>query len=251
MALFELNQVIGAGNAQELICTNLTLPGGAVEIKEIQKTVIIDNCTVVIGKVIIDGRLRKDIAYKQGTTGFPQPGSVQGCAGVTGTINGALVAQDVDIAFTAMIPVAGAEPGDQCIVLEAFVEGEKEEAAGILATGGFTNLIDKSIVFLCVKVVRDAATRVFPSGTLPTPIPTSAEALCGTRRSTGFFPGGDGTIPAARPGLIPGTWIGPTLIFPGVINPGIPSTLPLASTPAAGTFDNQLQITPAAPQPTV
>ncbi|HLO04789.1 MAG TPA: hypothetical protein VK191_16910 [Symbiobacteriaceae bacterium] len=251
MALFELAQVIGAGTAQELLCNNLTLPGGAVEIKEIQKTVIIDNCTVVIGKVIIDGRLRKDIAFKQGTTGFPQPGSVQGCGGVVGTITGALVAQDVDIAFTAMIPVAGAEPGDTCIVLEAFVEGEKEEAAGILATGGFTNLIDKSIVFLCVKVIRDAATRVFPAGTPPTPIPTSAELLCGDRRSTGFFPGGNGTIPSARPGLLPGTWIGPTLIFPGVINPGIPSTIPLQSAPSAGASDNQIQITPAAAQPMI
>ncbi|HYF96119.1 MAG TPA: hypothetical protein VD969_28235 [Symbiobacteriaceae bacterium] len=71
--------------------------------------------------------------------------------------------------------------------------------------------------------------------------------VCPQRRSTGFFPGGDGTIPNARPGLIPGTFIGPTLIFAGVLNPGIPTTLP-PTNPVVNTTGTQIQIAPAANQ---
>lgn len=151
MPAFEVSQVIGSGNVQELICQTVTFPAAAEEVKSIQKTVIIDNCQVFFDKVVIDGRLRKDIMIKQAGTGFPQPGNVQGCSGITTTITGPLIDIDVDIAFTALVPVAGARPGDECVVLQAFVEGEKEEAANITPTGAFHALIDKSIVFICVK----------------------------------------------------------------------------------------------------
>ncbi|HWI66718.1 MAG TPA: hypothetical protein VNT75_33305 [Symbiobacteriaceae bacterium] len=71
--------------------------------------------------------------------------------------------------------------------------------------------------------------------------------VCPPRRSTGFFPGGDGTIPAPRPGFLPGTFIGPTLVFAGVLNPGIPTTFPPA-TPTINTLGTQVQIAPAAGQ---
>lgn len=148
---FEVNRIIGSGSVQELICQFIPLAGSAEEVKEIRKTVIIDNCMVVFDKVIIDGRLRKDILFKQSAVGFPQPGNVQACVGTTNIITGPIVDIDVDFAFNALIPVPGARPGDICHVLQAFVEGEKEEAADILPTGGFNTLIDKSIVFLCVK----------------------------------------------------------------------------------------------------
>lgn len=93
-----------------------------------------------------------------------------------------------------------------------------------------------------MKVVRDTITNGMngtPNG--------NQNMVCPARRSTGFFPGGDGTIPGARPGLIPGTWIGPTLIFAGVLNPGIPTTLP-PTNPVVNTTGTQVQITPAANQ---
>lgn len=219
---FQVDEVIGAGSVQQLVCQFIKLPCQAEEIKDIRKTVIVDNCLVSFDKVIIDGRLRKDIMFKNAKKGFPLPGTVQACVGVTATVSGPIIDVDVDIAFNALVPVPGALPGDKCVVLQAFVEGEKEEAADIDAHGAFSTLIDKSIIFLCVKVVRDVVTNGLVS--------TAAEQLaplCPVRPSMGFFPGGNGLIPSARPGLIPGTFVGPTLIFPGVLNPGIPSLIPL------------------------
>lgn len=283
MRSFELPRVVGSGNVQSLICATIDLPSPAEEIKEIRKTVIIDNCRVVFDKVIIDGRLRKDIMFKAANAGFPQPGAVQGCGGVLTTIAGAIQDVDVDIAFTALVPVPGACPDDQCVVLEAFVEGEKEEPANILETGAFTNLINKSIVFICVKVIRDEITELRDDDDdhddddddhddhddhddddrsdmgkhshfkgkqkekkkekkhlQKKGCGVRGHDLCPKPRSTGFFPGGP--IPAPKPGLTPGTWIGPTLVFPGVLNPGIPALSPLPNV-ILSPASTQVQVT--------
>lgn len=242
---FELEQVIGSGSVQELICQTIKFHVPVEEIKEIRKTVIVDNCMTTFDKVIINGRLRKDIMFKKGDTGFPVPGTVQGCIGITTTVSGPIFDTDIDIAFNALIPVPGAEPGDKCAVLQAFVEGEKEEPAEIRHTGVFTALIDKSIVFLCVKVVRDVITNNVGAGAGA----NQEVPLCPPRRSTGFFPGGNGTIPAPRPGPLPGSWIGPTLLFPGVLNPGIPTAIPPANIIVAPS-PSQVQIAPAVSPPT-
>ncbi|MBP2017714.1 hypothetical protein J2Z79_001099 [Symbiobacterium terraclitae] len=231
---FEVEQVVGSGNVQQLLCQTIQLGADAEEIKQIAKTVIIDNCLVVFDKVIVDGRLRKDIMFKQASGGFPIPGTVQGCTGITRTVSGPVVDLDVEITFNALIPVPGAQPGDKCVVLQAFVEGEKEEPADIQPNGAFRSLVDKSIIFLCVKVVRDVVTDTLGNGmgASTTGVVVNGNGnnngamLCPQRRSTGFFPGGNGTIPRAKPGLLPGTFVGPTLIFPGVLNPGIPTTVP-------------------------
>jgi hypothetical protein len=91
-----------------------------------------------------------------------------------------------------------------------------------------------------VKVVRDVITTGMGGGG------GGPTTVCPARMSTGFFPGGGG-IPNARPGLIPGTFIGPTLIFGGVLNPGIPTTLP-PTNPVVNTTGTQVQISPAANQ---
>jgi hypothetical protein len=244
MASLEVSQVVGSGSAQELICQFITFPAPAEEVKEIRKTVIIDNCMPVFDKVIIDGRLRKDILFKQANAGFPLPGNVQACVGTTTTITGTILDVDVDIAFNMVIPVPGATPGDRCVVLQAFVEGEKEEAANIQPTGTFLTLVDKSIVFVCVKVVRETITSTLAGGAAGGAAGTTTmAAICPPRRSTGFFPGGAGTIPPPRPGLLPGTFIGPTLLFSGVLNPGIPTTIPVASVPTGTGTSSQVQVT--------
>ncbi|MFZ5814854.1 MAG: DUF3794 domain-containing protein [Bacillota bacterium] len=255
---FEIEQVIASGNVQELICQTINFGVPVEEIKEIRKTVIIDRCNVVFDKVIINGRLRKDIMFKQAAAGFPIPGTVQGCAGITATVTGPIVDTDVEIAFNALIPVPGAQPNDRCVVLQAFVEGETEEPADIQANGSFLSLVDKSIIFLCVKVVRDTVT----NGITPTPgaaavtpgvavgavggvgVAGQQVPICPERRSTGFFPGGNGFIPGPRPGPVPGSWVGPTLIFPGVLNPGVPTTFPPTNVTVAGAAGpTQVQVT--------
>lgn len=89
-----------------------------------------------------------------------------------------------------------------------------------------------------MKVVRDVITKnLDDSG-------SDCERICPPRRSTGFYPGGDGCIPAPRKGLLPGTFIGPTLVFPGVLNPGIPTTVP-PTNPTVNNFGTQVQIAQA------
>lgn len=270
MRKFELFRVVGSGSVQELICQTIELPQAAEEIKDIRKTVIIDNCRVIFDKVIIDGRLRKDIMFKAANAGLPQPGTVQGCGGVVASVSGAILDLDVDIAFTALIPVPGACPDDHCVVLDAFVEGEKEEAANLRSSGAFTALIDKSVVFICVKVVRDVVTGLDTDysgddqsedfdesgssgkegqyGKKPRSKKHHSKSECGDRdhslcpkrRSTGVH--SSGRIPAPRPGMIPGTWIGPTLLFDGFLNPGIPALSPLSNIIVNPT-GSQIQLT--------
>ncbi|MFZ5827967.1 MAG: hypothetical protein ACOY94_26985 [Bacillota bacterium] len=69
--------------------------------------------------------------------------------------------------------------------------------------------------------------------------------LCPERRSTGLFlgGGGNGLIPGPRPGPLPGSWIGPTLLFAGVLNPGVPTTIPPTS-PVVAPTPSQVQVTP-------
>lgn len=235
---FEIDQVVASGSVQELVCQTINFVVPVEEIKEIRKTVIIDACSVVFDKIIVNGRLRKDIMFKQANAGFPIPGTIQGCVGVTTTVTGPIQDTDVEIVFNALVPVPGAQPGDKCVVLQAFVEGESEEPANIQATGAFTALVDKSIIFLCVKAVRDTITNQV-NGV------DEVNQLCPERRSTGIFLGGGGTglIPGPRRGPVPGSWIGPTLLFGGVLNPGIPTTFPPTSTIIAAT-PSQVQVTP-------
>ncbi len=212
-AVVELPVLIGSGQRQVLVCAAIPLPSPALEVKEIRKTVIIDSCTVIPGKVIIDGRLRKDINFKTLATGTapPRPGTFTACSGIVNTASGAVNHTTVDIAFNTFIPVAGAMPGDKCRVAQAVVEGESEEAAGVTAAGTFTSIVDKTVLLLCVTVTRPEAVQVSVTPTTP---------ACPPATTAGVPQGGGATVtfPATTtPGPKPGTAIGPTVSFPGPI----------------------------------
>lgn len=99
------------------------------------------------------------------------------------------------------------------------------------------------VLLSSVKVVRETITSGLAGAAGGAAAPT---AICPPRPSTGTFLGGGpaGVIPAPRPGLLPGTFIGPTLVFPGVLNPGIPTTIPVASVPVATAgLSSQVQVT--------
>lgn len=93
MPPIEVPLIVGIGTAQALVCTTVPLPAPALEVKEIRKTVIIDSCKAVPGKVIIDGRLRKDINFKTLDVGTvpPEPGVFLGCTGIVNTATGEAV----------------------------------------------------------------------------------------------------------------------------------------------------------------
>lgn len=111
----------------------------------------------------------------------------------------------------------------------------------------------RSALLTLGKVVRDVITNGFggtgavAGGMTGTEGGQRQTQICPMRRSTGFYPGGDLSIPAPRPGLIPGTFIGPTLVFPGVLNPGIPTTLP-PTNPIVNATGTQIQIAPSGAQ---
>lgn len=206
--------LVDTGESQVLVCSTIALPAPAFEIIEIRKTVIIDSCTVIPGKVIIDGRLRKNILFKTLTAGTvpPRAGTVVGCNGIVNTASGDLAHTTVDIAFNAFVPVDDACPGDICEVAQAFVEGEAEEPVRLTAAGTFTELLDKSVIRLCVAVKRTRALRITAEEDVDVCPPglTAGLAVTGQCRTI------DGST---RLGGRPGTAVGPTVVFGG---PGVP-----------------------------
>lgn len=161
--------------------------------------------------------LPKDINFKTLTAGTvpPRPGTFTSCSGIVNTASGAVNHTTVDIAFNTFISVPGARPGDTCRVAQAVVEGESEEPAGVTAAGTFGTLIDKSVLLLCVSVTR-------PQAVTLEAVP--AEAVCPPATTAGTPQGGGAvvTFPAATaPGPRPGTAIGPTVVFPGPVSPGV------------------------------
>lgn len=211
----ELPIQVGVGQAQTLICVTIPLPAPALEVKDIRKKVIIDSCKVIPDKVIIDGRLRKDINFKTLLAGTVprRPGVFTGCTGIVNTATGNVEHVTVDIAFSVFVPVMGARPGDTCVVQQAVVEGEAEEPANVTEAGTFTAIVDKSMVSLCVKVTRPQAVQMQV---------TPAEAACPPAVTEGVpAAGAVTTFPGTTtPGPVPGTAVGPVIIFPGPQSPG-------------------------------
>lgn len=136
------------------------------------------------------------------------------CSGIVNTASGAVLHTTVDVAFSLFITIPGARPGDTCTVLQAVVEGEAEEPAGLTAAGTFSTLVDKSLVLVCAKVTRPGVVTV--ATTAPPVEPCPPVLTSGVPQS-----GAVSTFPAATtPGPSPGTAIGPTVIFPGPQAPG-------------------------------
>lgn len=168
--------------------------------------------------------LSKDINFKTLATGTvpPEPGRFTACSGIVNTASGAVHHTTVDIAFSLFISAPGARPGDTCRVETAVVEGESEEPSGFTATGTFTTLIDKSVVRLCVVVTRPQAVAVSAA-----PVP----AVCPPVTTSGVPQGAVATTfpGTTTPGPRVGTFVGPTIVFPGPTSPGVP---PAAAAPA-------------------
>ncbi len=115
--------IVGTGSKQTLVVSKLWIspPCPPVfRIKDIDKEVIITNCKVIPGKVIINGYIDKNINYKTIKRYYK------------GAVCGPLFHFTKKIPFSTFIDIT-AEPGeevregDKCEIIEAFVEGEKDE----------------------------------------------------------------------------------------------------------------------------
>lgn len=212
----EVPVLVGSGQARSLVCTTIPLPSPALEVKDIRKKVIIDSCTVIPDRVIIDGRLRKDLNFKTLTAGTvpPRPGVFTACSGIVNTASGAVLHTTVDVAFNLFITIPGARPGDTCTVLQAVVEGESEEPANVTTSGTFTTLVDKSLVLVCAKVTRPGVVTVAAPTAPVEPCPPAVTSGVPQSGNVVTFPG------STVPGPTVGTAVGPTIVFPGPQAPG-------------------------------
>jgi hypothetical protein len=256
----EVQRVVGFGQTQLVVTKNIffwrngkTVP--VAELTQTRKTVFIDTCKVLFDKVLLTGRLRKDIMFRE----------INDCIGkIVGY--GEIVD---DVPFTAEIEVKGARPEDSCIVVKAFAEGEVEEPIRA-KTGGFKGVIDTTVLFFCVKVVRDTlvddcddwegsehdqshththtkkhfrsrshshshshvgsrtddglsdeigCVREYGASCSSSGDHSKGKGRrprgCPDRKTTGLVVGGGKGVPDAQPGRVPGTWIGPTVLFAG------------------------------------
>ena len=152
--------IIGTGNKQTLVVETLTVAPPAppiFRIIDIDKKVIITDKKVIpgtefmAGKVIINGYIDKNIIYKTLPTpaGYPATGPIQHYT----TLIPFSTFVEID---DTVIPQDKVLEGDECEILEAFVEGERNELLDPLGTDPetYATLLEKDLVRIVVKIVR-------------------------------------------------------------------------------------------------
>ena len=165
--IIQVPVIVGQGNKQTLVVSKLRVspPSPPVfRIINVDTEVVITNMKVIPNKVIINGYIDKNINYKT-LEHFHH-----------GAVNGPLYHYTTQIPFSTfidIIPQLGEEvrEGDNAEVLEAFVEGEKDEllcpvphkpAESSDTTGCcskpippvYSKILEKDVVKIIVKVTR-------------------------------------------------------------------------------------------------
>lgn len=159
MAVIKTEAVVGVGETQVLVVADIPITPPAFEIKEIQKTVIIEDCTPIEDKVIINGVLRKNINFK--TFGEQHESHPHHMHKKVKRVTGDLRHVTVWIPFALFIEVPGAKEGDICQVERAEVVGQVEREQEVCPeTGAFKVLQEKAVIRICVKVTRQVQVRV-------------------------------------------------------------------------------------------
>ena len=145
--------VIGQNVCEVLVVTEIPLDPPLFEIKDISKSVTVENCLVQDGLVIIDGTLRKNINYntldKEEVVPFPDGGLGAQIA------HGKVVHTHVWLPFHCFVNIAGALTGDDCQIESAEVVGEKDEPiCAVDSEPRYHKLLEKAVIQLVVKVTR-------------------------------------------------------------------------------------------------
>lgn len=157
--IIQVPVVIGKGEVQVLVVKELTIspPGPPIwKIKEIDKEVLITNLVVIPvdcgrkGKIIFNGLIIKNINYKTVD---------EVCHN---TVSGPLFHSTTKIPFEGFIEITPergekVKEGDKAEILEAFVEGEKDELLCPEKIEGeivFNKILEKMLVFVKAKIVR-------------------------------------------------------------------------------------------------
>jgi hypothetical protein len=138
--------VVNSNTAQVLVVTEIPLTPPAFRIDQIQKLIEIDDCAAVCDKVIINGRLIKNITFKTLKE--------RDCHGDLNRVCGDVRHCTVEIPFHLFVEVEGARDGDMCEVEDAIVAGEFDKLIDRKDDGTFGKLLEKAVIKVRAKVIR-------------------------------------------------------------------------------------------------
>jgi len=149
--------LVGEDSGQVLEDVEVTFPAPAVEIDEPTKRVEIERCEAIPGKVIIVGRVVKNIPFKTASsTGFlPRDGGRR-----VRVVCGDLRHCTLYIPFRLFIEIPGTREGDVCEIVEACVLGEVDTLIDDNNDGLFERLEETIDIHVRVRVTRDAVVNV-------------------------------------------------------------------------------------------
>jgi len=148
--------LVGEDSGQVLEDVEVEFPEPALEVGKIEKRVEIDRCEVIPGKVIVVGRVVKNIPFKtQGSGHCRRPEGRR-----TRVICGDLRHCTAFIPFKLFIEIPGAEEGDRCEVVEACVLGEVDTLVDENGDGCFERLEETIDIHVRVRVIRDTVMNV-------------------------------------------------------------------------------------------
>lgn len=150
--LIQVPVVVGIGEDQFFVEKEIRISPPCPPVymvKEIKKWVDVYDVKVICGKILFNAFLWKDINYKTVDKVCPCDPSV--C--------GPVFHYTTKIGFGGFVEVCGdAKPGDKAELLEAKIEGERDDWKGECFKQGvkvYTKLIEKTVIKLKFKVVRE------------------------------------------------------------------------------------------------
>lgn len=148
--------LIGEGTGQVLEDVEVTFPEKAVEIKEPEKRVEIERCEVIPDKVIVIGRVIKNIPFKTKKSESFLPADGRRIRIICGDIRHCTLF----IPFKLFIEIPGAQPGDECEVVKAKVTGEVDTLFDDTGDGFFDRLVETINIHVEVRVTRPVVMKV-------------------------------------------------------------------------------------------
>ncbi|HWI52933.1 MAG TPA: SPOCS domain-containing protein [Symbiobacteriaceae bacterium] len=150
--------LVGEDSSQTLEDVEVEFPAPAVEIDEPTKRVEITRCEAIPGKVIVVGRVIKNIPFKTGTsTSYLRGGEGRRRVRV---VCGDLRHCTLFIPFRLFVEIPGTQEGDTCDVIEACVLGEVDTLIDDNDDGLFERLQETIDIHVRVRVTRDTVVNV-------------------------------------------------------------------------------------------
>ncbi|HWI65204.1 MAG TPA: SPOCS domain-containing protein [Symbiobacteriaceae bacterium] len=149
--------LVGEDSNQVLEDVEVTFPSPAVEIDEPTKRVEIQRCEAIPGKVIVVGRVVKNIPFKTRSSESVIAGDGRRRVRV---VCGDLRHCTLYIPFRLFVEIPGTQEGDTCDVIEACVLGEVDTLIDDNDDGLFERLQETIDIHVRVRVTRDTVVNV-------------------------------------------------------------------------------------------